>query len=289
MIRSMTGYGKAIAEAEGKKITVEVRSLNSKQFDLNLRMPSLYREKEPVLRNELSQRLERGKVDFSVYMEITGETGDTPINKTLVKNYFRQLKEISAGLGEERTDYLSLIVRMPDIFRNERELLGEEEAKKLVACSLKAIDDLNSFREDEGKSLEKELEKRIREISSLLASVEKADPLRIKTIRERLKKNLYEAIGKDKMDENRFEQELIFYFEKLDITEETVRLKTHCGYFLKTMKEKSSGRKLNFIAQEIGREINTIGSKANDAEIQQQVVQMKDELEKIKEQLNNVL
>jgi len=286
MMKSMTGFGKAVCELPGKKITIEIRSLNSKQLDLNLRMPSLYREKESELRSEISKQAERGKVDVGIFSESTGEASVLNINKALAKTYFNELKELAVELKEDNK-ILPLILKMPDVFKNEKQELDEKEWKVVKACADKAIEEFNKFRGDEGKTLQKEIGARVNTIADLLSEVRKMDENRIPSVRERLQKSVAEL--KEKIDQNRFEQELIYYIEKFDITEEKVRLQTHCDYFLKTMKEASSGRKLGFITQEIGREINTIGSKANDAGIQKTVVQMKDELEKIKEQLLNVL
>ncbi len=284
----MTGFGKSNLELSGKKISIEIRSLNSKQLDLNLRVPSSYREKESEIRGEISRTVERGKVDFSIYIEYTADSGLASINKDLAKAYYRELKSLAEELNE-KTDCLSLTLRIPEVLRSEKQELDENEWKSIQKGMQEAIAAFNRFREDEGKVLAKEFIKRIEIIASLLEEVKKMDPQRILGIKERILKNLAELGEKDKVDTNRFEQELIYYIEKLDITEEKLRLKTHCDYFLTTLKEASSGRKLGFISQEIGREINTIGSKANDAGIQKLVVQMKDELEKIKEQLLNVL
>ncbi len=287
----MTGFGKATGEITGKKVTVEVRSLNSKGIDLNLRLPYIYKEKELELRTDVSKQIERGKVDITVFTESTEETIPVTINKTLAKSYYKELKALSIELNESDQHLLALVVKMPDVMKAERETveLDEKEWKQVKTTVDKAIEAFQKFRSDEGKTLTKEFDSRINTISSLLLEVITLDGLRIQNIKERIKTNLAEAIDKEKIDQNRFEQELIYYIEKLDITEEKLRLKTHLDYFTKTMQEPASGRKLGFISQELGREINTIGSKANDASIQQLVVQMKDELEKIKEQLLNVL
>ena len=288
-MRSMTGFGKSVCELPQKKVTIEIRSLNSKQLDLNIRMPSLYRDKEPEIRSELSKFAERGKVDCTIFAEGTVDGGSATINHTLARAYYKELKALSQELGEERKDFLSLIVKMPDVMKQDKQELDENEWKIIFACLKTAMDAFAKFRDDEGKVLENELTTRIGIIHTKLAEVTALDPARAASVRERLQKNLIEAVGADKADQNRFEQELIYYLEKLDITEEKLRLQTHLDYFIQTMKEPGAGRKLGFIAQEIGREINTIGSKANDAGIQMVVVQMKDELEKIKEQLLNVL
>jgi uncharacterized protein (TIGR00255 family) len=289
MIRSMTGYGKAVCELSDKKITVEIRSLNSKQLDLNLRMPSQYRDHEAEIRSDLSKQLERGKIDFSIYYEYTGDAASPVINKTLARSYYKELKTLADEFQEHGCDLLALTMKMPEVMRPERQEPDEKEWIALKKTIQEAQQDFQRFREDEGTSLSDDFVKRIGLITSLLAEVEKADARRVDAVRERIRKNINEFVEKEKIDQNRFEQELVYYIEKIDITEEKVRLKTHCDYFLKTMVEDSSGRKLGFITQEIGREINTIGSKANDAGIQKIVVMMKDELEKIKEQVNNVL
>lgn len=286
----MTGYGKAVCELPQKKVTVEMRSLNSRQLDLGMRVSSAYRDKEAELRSELARQVERGKVDFSIFVEFTGDSGLVSVNKPLAMNYHSALKKLAHDIGEdERANYLPLIVKMPDVLKQEKLEVDENEWKQVAQTVQEAIRNFNSFREDEGKTLSREFEDRIGIIRSKLEEVKALDPQRAAGIRERISKNLDEFIGAEKIDRNRFEQELIYYLEKLDITEEKLRLLTHCDYFSKTMQEASSGRKLGFISQEIGREINTIGSKANDAGIQRLVVEMKDELEKIKEQLLNVL
>ena len=291
MIKSMTGFGKASCELPDKKITVEVRSLNSKQLDLNVRMPGVYRVKELELRSEIAKAVDRGKVDLSISYEITGDIKTATINKTLAKNYYNELKSLAEDLQENTGNYLPLILKMPDVLRPEKEKqeLDENEWGQVKSCIDEALGALNKFRNDEGNTLSKEFDKGINAIKNLLKEVELFDSKRVIALRERIQKNISEFVEKEKIDQNRFEQELIYYIEKIDITEEKVRLKMHSDYFLKTMQEVSSGRKLGFISQEIGREINTIGSKANDVNIQQAVVQMKDELEKIKEQLLNVL
>lgn len=287
----MTGFGKASDEFSGKKITVEIRSLNSKQLDLNLRMPYIYKEKELELRGEIAKQIERGKVDISIYTEALQEALPIAINKTLAKAYYTELKALAEELHETKSDLFKLTMQMPDVLKAERELveLNLDEWKLVKETVDKAIEAFQKFRTDEGKILSNEFEMRIGFIVKLLTDVISLDDARVENIRQRIKNNIAELIEKDKIDENRFEQELIYYIEKLDITEEKLRLKTHLDYFTATMKELGSGRKMGFIAQEIGREINTIGSKANDSSIQKLVVQMKDELEKIKEQLLNVL
>jgi uncharacterized protein (TIGR00255 family) len=291
MMKSMTGFGKALAEVSGKKINVEIRSLNSKQLDLNFRIPYIYKEKELELRSEVSKQVERGKVDVSIYLESIQDVMPVAINKTLARFYYNELKSLSEELKEKDQNLLPLVLKMPEVLKGEKEIveLDEAEWKEIKKAVDQAIEAFQKFRSDEGRTLAKEFKSRIAIIASLLLEVVKLDGLRITNIKERIKTNLAEAIDKDKIDQNRFEQELIYYIEKLDITEEKLRLKTHLDYFTVTLEELAAGRKLGFITQEIGREINTIGSKANDSGIQKLVVQMKDELEKIKEQLLNVL
>ncbi len=287
MIKSMTGFGKAIVNSQSKKITVEIRSLNSKQLDLNLRIPGIFREKENEIRELISKNCERGKIDFSIFIE-TGKFPEVSfINKKLAKAYFLELRKLANELKADKEDLLEIVLKMPEVMKPERVEPDASEWKNIKHCIEKAMIEINRFRKDEGRELQKELEKRIALIVNSLNEISSLDEKRIPFLREKIRNSIKEL--KEKIDENRFEQELIFYIEKLDITEEKVRLKTHCDYFIKTLREENSGRKLNFISQEIGREINTIGSKANDAEMQKLVVHMKDELEKIKEQLNNVL
>lgn len=285
MIQSMTGYGKSVIQLPTKKISIEIKSLNSKNLDLNTRMPSLYREKELDIRKLIASKLERGKIDFSLYMEITGEETSTQINKTVVKQYIKQLKEVVDG---DETELLKMAIRLPDAFTTERDEMDEDEWEEIATEINSALDKIQQYRRDEGKSLESEFFDRVKNISDLLDEVIAMDPDRIEAVRDRLHKGVAEL--KEKVDENRFEQELVFYIEKFDITEEKVRLKNHLDYFIKALKsDDSNGKKLGFISQEMGREINTIGSKSNHAPMQKLVVQMKDELEKIKEQLLNVL
>ncbi|MCB0426089.1 MAG: YicC family protein [Mangrovimonas sp.] len=285
MIHSMTGYGKAVLQLPSKKLTIEIKSLNSKNLDLNTRMPSVYREKELDIRKLIANQLERGKVDFSIFLEVTGEETSTQLNTPVVKQYMKQLKEVVNG---DETELLKMAVRFPDALNTEREEIDENEwhqVENSIAEVLKAID---LYRLDEGKVLESDFAQRITSIGELLEKVVTIDPERITAVRERLQKAIDDL--KENIDQNRFEQELIYYIEKYDITEEKVRLKNHLDYFMSSLhSDDSNGKKLGFIAQEIGREINTIGSKSNYAPMQKIVVQMKDELEKIKEQLLNVL
>ncbi len=285
MIQSMTGYGKSIIQLPSKKITIEIKSLNSKNLDLNSRVPSAYREKEMKMRNHVARSLVRGKVDFNVFVEITGEETNTTVNEAVVKQYINQLSNVIDG---DKTELLKMAVRMPDALKTERHEIDEEEFKTIANGIDDALKAITAYRMDEGKALETDFITRIKSIRGLLEKVEEIDPERVTQVREKLRKAVQEL--QESVDENRFEQELIYYLEKYDITEEKVRLSNHLNYFEETLATKdSNGKKLGFISQEIGREINTIGSKANYAPMQQLVVQMKDELEKIKEQSLNVL
>jgi len=290
MILSMTGFGKQETELPGKKITIELRSLNSKQLDINTRLPSLYREKELELRGLIGRALKRGKIDLSVHLEYTGEETNYIINKDAASDYYRHLIEIDAGLEKNKTtDFLSVIMRLPDVIRPEKEELDEEEWMTVENAVKKATDNVIDFRIREGDSLISDFRKRIKIILENLEKIEPFEEKRIENIRVKLLNQLKEA-DELNFDENRLEQELIYYLEKLDITEEKLRLRKHCEHFNEVLEnEKSQGKKLGFIVQEIGREINTLGSKANHAEIQRIIVGMKDELEKIKEQLMNIL
>ena len=286
MILSMTGFGKASLQLSTKKITVEVKSLNSKGLDLNTRMPSVFRENELALRNLLALKLERGKVDFSLYVEVTGEDTSSKINSPIVKAYMAQLKAILPDADD--TELMKMAIRMPDTMKTEREEIDENEWKQIQIVIDEAIENMLSFRKSEGASLEKEFTLRIENIRSYMNLALVLDPERVTNIKERLQTAIDEL--KVNVDTNRFEQELIYYLEKLDITEEKVRLTNHLDYFLQTLNgSEANGRKLGFITQEMGREINTMGSKSNHAEMQKLVVMMKDELEKIKEQVLNVL
>lgn len=286
----MTGFGKAVNELPKKKIVIEIRSLNSRQLDLNVRIASPYREKEAEIRSELSRAVERGKIDFSIYIESVDDSGSTLVNQALFTAYYKEMQRLSSLVGKaDENDLLQVVMRMPDVLKQDRQELDEQEWKSVQTTLRQAITAFNAYRETEGQVLVGEFKRRIGLILAKLSEVQLLDPQRAANVRERLTKALNDYAVSDKLDQNRFEQELIYYLEKFDITEEKVRLQTHCTYFLQIMDEASSGRKLGFIAQEIGREINTIGSKANDAAIQKIVVQMKDELEKIKEQLLNVL
>jgi uncharacterized protein (TIGR00255 family) len=286
MIHSMTGFGKASLQLPNKKITVEIKSLNSKGLDLNVRVPSTFREKELPIRNQLALVLERGKVDFSLFVESTSEETASKLNTPIIKGYVHQLKSIYPNADE--TELLKMAVRFPDTLKTEREEVDENEWQEIQKVIYEAIQNIQQFRKDEGKSLENEFELRIKNIFNLMNKAVAYDNERVETIKARLRTALDEL--KVTVDENRFEQELIFYLEKYDITEEKVRLGNHLDYFLTTVSmAEANGRKLGFITQEIGREINTMGSKANHTEMQKLVVMMKDELEKIKEQVLNVL
>lgn len=285
MLKSMTGYGKSVVQLPTKKITVEIKSLNSKNLDINTRIPSQYRVKELDIRKKLASSLVRGKIDFSLYIEITGEETTTALNAPVIKKYIQELTQIVNG---EPTELLKMAVRFPDTLKTTREELDEEEYKTIADAIQEALTAINQYRDQEGNVLEKEFLSRSQNIKNLLQQVIDIDVTRLAAVRNRLEKAVSEI--KENVDQNRFEQELIYYLEKFDISEEKSRLKNHLDYFNKTIQlPESNGKKLVFITQEIGREINTIGSKANYAPMQQLVVQMKDELEKIKEQALNVL
>ncbi|KUF44916.1 hypothetical protein AV926_08245 [Myroides marinus] len=286
MIQSMTGFGKACLQLPTKKITVEVKSLNSKSLDLNVRLPLTYREKELPLRNLIAQELERGKVDFSLYSEITAEETSNKINGPIVMAYIDQMKAIIPDA--DATELMKMAVRMPDALKVERAELDENEWKEIEKVITEAIANMKEFRASEGSSLENDFRLRIGNIRKYMDEVSVLDKERIVTVKERLRANLVEL--QLNIDENRYEQEVIYYLEKMDITEEKVRLSKHLDYFIETLEgAEANGRKLGFIGQEMGREINTMGSKSNHAEMQKIVVKMKDELEKIKEQVLNVL
>lgn len=284
MIQSMTGFGKSVISLADKHISIEIKSLNSKSIDINTRIPLIYRDKELDFRKILADSLQRGKVDFSIFVENTGTQTSAKINENVVKAYIAQMKNIVDG---DATELLKMAVRMPDALQTSVESISCDEIEVVMKHVAVAIDDLQKFRVEEGAVLKADFILRIQNIRDLLKKVENLDPERLLLIRERLEKAVAEI---QNVDTNRFEQELIFYLEKLDITEEKIRLKNHLDYFVETLNsEESNGRKLSFIAQEIGREVNTLGSKANFSPMQQIVVQMKDELEKIKEQVLNVL
>jgi uncharacterized protein (TIGR00255 family) len=290
MIKSMTGFGKATAEINGKKFSVEIKTLNSKQADVSVRMPSLFKEKEFAIRSLINQELERGKIDFSLGFETLGETNNFSVNKDLFKKYYNELAGMANELGQNSVDLFTIVSRMPDVFKTDKQELEETEWQKVNELIVEAIAATNNFRITEGETLQQELLQRTNNILSLLKQVDVHEPKRLEVVKERIATHLAEAVGKENINKDRFEQELIFYIEKFDVTEEKTRLTTHCNYFIETIKnDNSEGRKLGFITQEMGREINTLGSKANNVDIQMLVVQMKDELEKIKEQTLNVL
>ena len=285
MLKSMTGYGKSVIQLPSKKITVEIKSLNSKNLDINARIPSVYRVKELEIRKKIAQSLVRGKIDFNLFVEVTGEETSSTLNKAVVEKYMDELEQIIAA---EPVELLKIAVRFPDTLKTQRDELDETEYQQITKAIDEALTAINNYRKDEGEMIETEFLNRSKKLNQLLQEVSDIDPLRIKNVKERLQKAISEL--KEKLDQNRFEQELIYYIEKFDISEEKSRLANHLDYFNKAVNSTdSNGKKLAFISQEIGREINTIGSKANFAPMQQLVVQMKDELEKIKEQSLNVL
>ena len=284
----MTGYGKSVLHLSDKKVTIEIKSLNSKNLDLNVRIPSYYRVKELAVRKELASSLVRGKVDFSIYIEMTADETSTTVNKGVVTEYMQQLRNVVQTGSSNDVELLKMAVKMPDALKTEREELNEDEWAQINTNIQEAIKDIIQYRIDEAASLEDDFKLRIKNIQSFLVEVKSFDEARIAFVKERLNKAIDEL--KVTTDENRFEQELIYYLEKLDINEEKVRLANHLSYFLQELDTPdSNGKKLGFIVQEIGREVNTIGSKANFAPMQKAVIQMKNELEKIKEQILNVL
>lgn len=292
MVKSMTGFGKTTVESGNKKIVIEIKSLNSKQLDLNLRIPNLYKEKEMEIRNMIKEQLERGKVDMCIYFDNSEVDKDVRINQPMVIQYFNQMIELASQLGvvPDKNELLQTVMRFPDSLQVKSEELNEAEWEQLKAGIEKALEEINAFRIQEGKALIKDINYRIELIQQLAAKVPQFEVKRVEAIRQKLQERINEWTDVKNIDQNRLEQEIIYYLEKLDITEEKVRLANHCKYFLETVeKEEAPGRKIGFIAQEIGREINTMGSKANDHDIQKLVVNMKDELEKIKEQSLNVL
>lgn len=290
MIHSMTGYGKAIAEIPTKKITVEIKSLNSKQFDLYARIPSIYKEKEMSLRNDLSKLLERGKIDLYLNVEELTQDVTVRIDENRLKNYHSEIKKLSTALGvDEPNDWFEVLFKLPDVFKQEPEKLNEEEWKAVEQAIDTAVSDLIAFRHQEGEALKEVLIKKTHKIKELTLELEKFEAERIDKVKSRIQDAL-SSLESVTYDSNRMEQELIYYIEKLDVNEEKTRLINHLDYFLETIEaDTSQGKKLGFIVQEIGREINTLGSKSNHSDMQRLVVQMKDELEQIKEQILNVL
>ncbi len=288
MIQSMTGYGKSVLQLPTKKITIEIKSLNSKNLDLNVRIPSYYKEKELDVRKKLANTLVRGKVDFSIFVEMTADETSTTVNHGVVKQYIQQLRNVVQTGTSDDVELLKMAIRMPDALKTEREELDENEWTEIEKGINIAIKEIVQYRIDEATSLEIDFKKRIANIKKYLEEVKALDGDRIENVKTRLKKAIDDL--KVDTDENRFEQELIYYLEKLDINEEKVRLANHLAYFLETLDSAdSNGKKLGFVIQEIGREINTTGSKANFAPMQKAVIQMKNELEQIKEQILNVL
>jgi len=291
MIKSMTGFGKAEFEVNNKKFIIELKALNSKQIDINARIPSVYREKEIEIRKELAEKLVRGKIDLTIYVENHGEDSNSKINEPILKGYFEQLRKINAELGLP-TDQTSMqaILRLPDVVKTEYETLDETEWQVIMKHLRKALNDIDDFRVAEGKALEADISTNTESIKNLLQQIAPFEEQRMETVKNRLTENLGKLNLNGNVDENRFEQELVYYLDKMDMNEEKVRLENHCNYFIETMAQSDSGgKKLSFISQEMGREINTLGSKAYENNIQRIVVQMKDHLERIKEQLLNVL
>lgn len=290
MIRSMTGYGSSCAETPERKITVELRSLNSKQCDINTRLPWYYKEKEIEIRSRISQGLVRGKADLSISVDSNDDANLPKLNKAAIKSYYNQLIDVAGELYiENRKELLSIIMKLPETLKTEKQTLSDSEWELLTRLLDESLLQLDRFRIEEGKSIEKDLRERIRNIESGLEEIAQFEEERIGRIKDRIRSSLMQ-LENENTDENRFEQEILYYIEKMDLNEEKVRLKKHCAYFIETIgKEDINGKKLGFISQEIGREINTLGSKAGDARIQRIVVMMKDELEKIKEQVLNIL
>lgn len=285
----MTGFGKTTCELENKKITIEIRSLNSKQLDLFARIPNVYKEKEIELRNLVSQKLERGKIEFGIYVESLGKETTSQLNIPVIEGYYKQIVEVSQQLQMPLpSDWFATLLRLPDAMKNEMQELDEDEWNKIQSAFASAVDQLIAFRKQEGASLQKVFKTKLSNIRTFLTEVEPYEKDRIEKVRNKIQENL-SSLKEIDFDKNRFEQELIYYIEKLDINEEKHRLSHHLSYFEETMAENSPGKKLGFITQEIGREINTLGSKSNNSEMQKIVVKMKDELEQIKEQILNVL
>jgi uncharacterized protein (TIGR00255 family) len=288
MIQSMTGFGKSNGVYHSKKVSVEVRSLNSKGLDLTLKIPSAYRELDSEIRKMVAEKLDRGKIDLGIYIESSGDASNGLINKELASHYYRELKALNDSWNEPPVDYLSLVVRMPEVLNQQSFELDQDERSFMLDLMAESLEKLNEFRKQEGEALRIEFTKRIAEIRDLLTEIPNFEKERVQTIRERIAKGIAEIEGLN-VDDNRMEQEMIFYIEKFDISEEKMRLNNHLDYFIETLNIPRSGKKLGFIAQEIGREINTLGSKSNHSEMQKRVVEMKDALEKIKEQILNTL
>ena len=287
----MTGYGKGVCELADKVVTIEIKALNSKQIDIYSRIPTIYREKDLEMRNLVSQRLQRGKIELSMVLEVTDAKNAGTLNTAVIKEYYKQLKEIGGDLDINYNDsILQVIMRLPESLKMDKEELNQEDWKKIITGINKALDSVEDFRVQEGEALEKDILEKVNGIQEKLTLLAEHEEERVAAIKQRLQNALKEISEVEKVDNNRFEQELIYYLEKLDINEEKVRLSNHCSFFKEVCGYKdSSGKKLGFIAQEMGREINTIGSKANHSDIQKIVVGMKDDLEKIKEQTLNIL
>ncbi len=288
MVLSMTGFGKSNGVFESKKVSVEIRSLNSKGLDLSLKIASPYRDLETDIRKMLSENLDRGKVDIGIFIESTNESINNILNNEVATKYYSAIKKLNESWGEAPQDYLSIVLRMPEVLNTQTAELTEEEKNWILNLVQETCGKLNDFRAQEGAALKKEFELRIGEIRSLLSQIEAFEDIRILQIKERILKGLKE-LEHPGIDQNRIEQEMIFYLEKLDVSEEKMRLTNHLNYFIETMSSPLSGKKLGFIAQELGREINTLGSKSNHGDMQRLVVEMKDNLEKIKEQVLNTL
>ena len=288
MLQSMTGFGKSNALFESRKVSIEIRTLNSKGLDLNMKTPSIYKEAEPFLRKLISNKLTRGKIEFSLFIESEKLKGTSLVNRNVATSYYNEIKSLNERWGEQPVDYLGLVLRLPDVLNNDTTEIEESEINQLKTLTSEACEMVESFRKKEGLDLQNEFCKRVDEIRKLMDEIVPFEKERLDATRERLLKGLNE-INSEKVDNNRFEQEMIFYIEKLDIAEEKMRLSNHLSYFEETLELPSSGKKLGFIAQEMGREINTIGSKCNHSEMQRRVVLMKDSLEKIKEQVLNTL
>jgi len=287
----MTGYGKSVCEAGGRNLLIEIRSLNNKQLDIAVKITSLFREKEPEIRNTLTRTLQRGKIEISIFFDPADKTVSPKINADVVRSYIAQLGEIAETMSLDISgQVLQTVMNLPDTLKTEKDKLGEEEWQKVSGCIETAIHEVNAFRDQEGKALEADIRMRVDHLLDLLEQTSAFEKDRLTIVRERLMQNLKGLDLQEPIDSGRFEQEMIYYLEKLDVTEEKVRLHNHCDFFLETLENKEPvGKKLGFIIQEMGREINTLGSKASDSNIQRLVVEMKDELEKIREQVSNIL
>lgn len=288
MLQSMTGFGKSNGLYQSKKVSVEIRSLNSKGLDLNLRVPSVYRELESELRKLLGEQLDRGKIDFGIYIESQADQSNGLINTELASMYYQELKKLNESWSEAPVDYLSLVLKLPEVLNQQAPEVSDEEKEFIMSLALSACEKLTQFRVQEGQALHVDFTEKIESIRNGIQEIRVFEPERIQVIRERISKALTD-LSDVRIDENRLEQEMIFYLEKLDVSEEKMRLTNHLDYFLNTMVIPRNGKKLGFICQEMGREINTLGSKCNHAEIQKRVVDMKDNLEKMKEQILNTL